>query len=980
MTLVRTRLLLTALTLGRSFSLFAQDSTFQTEGFYVSQSSYFTNTCALQSDGKILVSGRFVRYQKKITTNIFRINADGSLDPSFDSSIGTNNDIQKILVQKDGKILLIGSFTKYKDITGIHGIVRINQDGTLDNTFIPYTSLYYDYNGLTAAALQNDGKIVIAGYGIRPGCSYDSSSMIRLLPNGSLDNTFNTTLNIDGTISALDIQTDGKIVAAGRFFKWGSTPVTGIIRLNTDGRLDPGFVLTGKGINYNAAPPATSSLNIYCIKSLPDGSTLVGGSFTHYDNTQTNGLVKLQPNGSLDNSFILDNSLINQDIGPNSIAITAENKIIVGGRMYVNGNARFFIRLLQNGDVDSSVDPNAYNINVKSFGIGNILLLPDESFYAQGYFSGSVNGINIGALARYKSDMNLDTSYDPELQDKGIVAQTAISADGKIIVVGEFDHYGANLDRQEGRLLRLMPDGQLDAGFNNEGANNYVSNVAYQNSSDVIIAGGFDKIGTISITGIARFKSDGTLDPAFNPGTGPDAPGAVYSLKVQGSSYIYLGGAFTKFNNVAHKGLVRLFADGQVDNNFNPSVNGLMGASSIEVDDDGKVLAGNFGGQTDPYRDYFSPIDIYRFLPDGQVDHSFTPPVLGYSETIKIRKGANGTYYWLGRLFQKNSPNQFASPIIRLKSDGKLDTSAAVFPDDFHPNDFEIMADNSLIVTGKKASLSDPVSVIMKFKPDLRIDSSFTPVALYYDIQHINVLPDQRILVAGAPFRYPIVPNDAIQGIAVLKNSSIEVYNSNNTIVFNVLDSVPLDRVSVGNEVEKSFTIKNISTGNVSLLDAAKILVSGNDAKDFELNVNNTGSSIAENDSVHFTVKFKPGSSGNKSAFISIPYNNGINNKYIFKVSGIADGVIKPPPVPGAPTGTTIYPNPNPGQTIYVKTDQYFNHCTIIDGSGRIVRQIQLPNASTGTIEITPGPLPSGVYWLNLRGTNNKMVKKIVIP
>jgi len=115
---------------------------------------------ALQSDGKILVGGFFVSYNDTSQNYITRLNADGSIDTSFNIGTGFYNVVRSIAVQSDGKILVGGAFTSY-DGTPQNRITRLNTDGSLDTTF----NIGTGFDSTPASiAVQSDGKILVGGF------------------------------------------------------------------------------------------------------------------------------------------------------------------------------------------------------------------------------------------------------------------------------------------------------------------------------------------------------------------------------------------------------------------------------------------------------------------------------------------------------------------------------------------------------------------------------------------------------------------------------------------------------------------------------------------------------------------------------------------------------------------------------------------------------------------------------------------------
>jgi len=183
---------------------------------------------ALQIDGKIVVGGSSGSFGSTEMT-LLRYNSDGSLDTNFSSDgIATINfapnseSANSVAIQSDGKIIAAG----YADIGGqvVFAIIRLNSNGSLDTTFDSdgkvSTSFGSFYDEATSVAIQNDGKIITAGYSLSGG-KYNFATA-RYNINGSLDATFDSDGKITTTFGLIDdgsksvvIQSDGKIITAG---------------------------------------------------------------------------------------------------------------------------------------------------------------------------------------------------------------------------------------------------------------------------------------------------------------------------------------------------------------------------------------------------------------------------------------------------------------------------------------------------------------------------------------------------------------------------------------------------------------------------------------------------------------------------------------------------------------------------------------------------------------------------------------------
>jgi uncharacterized delta-60 repeat protein len=122
----------------------------------------FNNTVSdmvLQPDGKIVVVGFFSQYNTVTANYIIRLNSDGSVDTSFNIGSGFNYYVFNIVQQTDGKFVIIGAFTSYNGVSA-NRIIRLNLDGSVDTSF--NTGSGFNQT-LAKIAIQSDGKFVIAG-------------------------------------------------------------------------------------------------------------------------------------------------------------------------------------------------------------------------------------------------------------------------------------------------------------------------------------------------------------------------------------------------------------------------------------------------------------------------------------------------------------------------------------------------------------------------------------------------------------------------------------------------------------------------------------------------------------------------------------------------------------------------------------------------------------------------------------------------
>ena len=266
--------------------------------------AYTQNT--IQSDNKIVLWGRFNTWNSLTKNNIVRLNADGTEDGSFSSGSGfTRTDaaeptVQDLKQQSSGKLIVVTYSNRYNGSVISRSMCRLNTDGTLDNTFVPFSG-YTQYFG--NICVTSDDKIIVLGIA-------GLGSIVRLNSDGSLDNTF-TPFSATGDPSLgggtpTDIiqQSDGKILIYGLIRPGTGTTRKGIFRLNSDGTLDTSFnPSAGAGIGGGTLGTTPYPGNVV-IQS--DGKYVIaqnGGTGVTYNGTIVKSVYRLNTDGTLDTSF-----------------------------------------------------------------------------------------------------------------------------------------------------------------------------------------------------------------------------------------------------------------------------------------------------------------------------------------------------------------------------------------------------------------------------------------------------------------------------------------------------------------------------------------------------------------------------------------------------------------------------------------------------------------------------------------------------
>ncbi|HEY0606007.1 MAG TPA: delta-60 repeat domain-containing protein [Herpetosiphonaceae bacterium] len=235
----------------------------------------FVNALALQPDGKVLLGGMFTSIGGTVRNNIARLNADGSLDTSFDPGTGVDSFVHALALQPDGKVLLGGAFTSVGG-TARSRIARLNADGSLDISFNPGAN-----STVRTLGVQLDGKVLLGGDFTSVGGTA-RSRIARLNVNGALDTSFDPGAGANSAVYALGLQPDGKVLLGGIFSLVGGTARSRIARLNVNGALDTSF-----------DPGAGANSTVWALGQQADGKVLLGGAFTSIGGTARSRIARL---------------------------------------------------------------------------------------------------------------------------------------------------------------------------------------------------------------------------------------------------------------------------------------------------------------------------------------------------------------------------------------------------------------------------------------------------------------------------------------------------------------------------------------------------------------------------------------------------------------------------------------------------------------------------------------------------------------
>lgn len=706
------------------------------KGGYKLISSGPQEALAIQSDGKILVAGRMV---------LTRLNSDGSNDTTFNNSgnitlslNGYNMKIKTLSILTNGKIMATGYVSNGTDNDFV--LVRLNTNGTLDTSFdldgISTLKLLGSNETLFATGIQTDGKIVIAG---RRGITTQSTTdyiIARFNSTGSLDTSFGTNGLVTSTtgIQSLDFQSDGKIVTAGGGDNSSSTTTYSTTtsstslyakRYNTDGSVDTAF---------NVIKTAYRTSNTYQkpqIKCLKSGKILLSGTYTNSSMANHEfALNQFNSNGTVDTSF------------------SATGTVYLGAGISntsINSLSSFLIvkpdgKILTGGSVYSNTSTKGENFRIE-------------------FIQTSSTGV-----MEYFHDLNLKQGVDyidsVIEQPSGKTVATVFSKIGYSSI--------ATL------LIRYNQNGTIDNSFGNIG-----DGIVYLVGVPCSMKQQLDGKILISITNpdnsisIYRFLMDGVLDTSFGQanvgfvtlldGYAIGRRGVDIVVSNEGSIYVanrYMRNSY---------GVIKLNYDGSVDTSY-----GDNGTASTRFDfysnteseypmnlilnpDNSVVVTGVLSNGQPEDANYMVATGIVKFNKFGIIDNAF-----GVNGKIILE---NINYIYSNDFLADANSNLYLSSIIKggsittkLSSNGIIDTTYGtngVVTSSYFSGSMFMEPDGKIMKTN---SINSQFA-ITRYNINGTLDTTFgtagfikTPIYYSSSISKILLLSSGKLLAVGNSF------------------------------------------------------------------------------------------------------------------------------------------------------------------------------------------------------------------------------------
>jgi hypothetical protein len=276
--------------------------------------------------------------------------------------------------------------------------------------------------------------------------------IVKLLPNGDVDTSFNTGTGFNNNsfgFQSITKQADGKILATGNFTSFNGTARNRIARLNTDGSLDSSLVI---GTGFNGI---TSGVEVDS-----QGRIVVCGSYSSYNGTTSQRIIRLTSGGTVDYSTST-NGFNNVT---NSVVINSDDSMYVGGyfSQYSGFSSNRLIKLTSGFTVDSTFDIGAgLNSNTSNQPVG-LISDGDGGVYVFGYFT-TYSGITANRLTKLLPTGQIDPNFNIGNGFNGPVITAYKVLNDKLLISGTFTSFNG-LTVSNGTIV-LNSDGSIYRTF-----------------------------------------------------------------------------------------------------------------------------------------------------------------------------------------------------------------------------------------------------------------------------------------------------------------------------------------------------------------------------------------------------------------------------------------------------------------------------------------------------------------------------------
>jgi uncharacterized delta-60 repeat protein len=383
---------------------------------------------------------------------------------------------------------------------------------------------------------------------------------------------------------------------------------SGMVTMNVGDQVFPGPLFTVNGAmqvdNFFASFVGAND-DVARILPLPDGSYVIAGAFTDYNNgglrAGNSGIVAILPDGNQDKSFKTEGRIKGM---VNDVQLMKNGQLLVCGSFNVNGYtagvvsglalltakgalvSRTVSHINKDGEAiidtvpsfKAAFDGAVYQLRVQSNGdvivMGGFKYYLGKQFYPGGKDTLITDSVRVSGVARLHADGSFDSTYNYDLtthQGKemvnGYISNTYLQPDDKLVVCGSFTKSnGATVNN----LIRINTNGTLDASFQTgQGPDGVINYISPMRNGKYLVTGRFMKYAGQPRNKVAVINADGSLDAGFDTGSGTGPDGYIYKPIELGNGQILVTGDFQHYNGIKRYGFAVLEPTGKLSTKYN---------------------------------------------------------------------------------------------------------------------------------------------------------------------------------------------------------------------------------------------------------------------------------------------------------------------------------------------------------------------------------------------------------------------------
>ena len=415
-------------------------------------------------------------------------------------------------------------------------------------------------------------------------------------------------------LTSIAIDVNNKVVVGGIFTMYNSntTVVNNLIRLNSNGSLDNTF-------DYNGSHGYGQTIDVIKFDNL--NNLVIGGRFNSYK--EPNALYSLKTynaktNTSFNPNYGISAGVLN-NLSTRSILKSKTNNIYIGGyfEYYSLLNSSYRAIGLLGLNMDGSPNPAISVSTGANNTVNNIFEDNLGKLFIMGGFT-TYKGVSVPRIVKINPDASIDNTFNRAGLQLAFYNTMDFDSSNNIYLGGDFTTFSGSTNN---RIIKLTSTGYKDNSFDNSiGFNSFTNKILVDNYGKILVGGVFTTYKGVSANRIIRLNTDGSIDNTFNYGTGFDS--TVNNMEMWGDK-IYVAGSFTTYKNKPYNAFIRLNYDGSIDETFNMRAGVTNNnINNIFIDSKGNIyLVGYI-----QYQNY-NPTRIIKIKPDGTRDLLFNLPL-----------------------------------------------------------------------------------------------------------------------------------------------------------------------------------------------------------------------------------------------------------------------------------------------------------------------------------------------------------------